>query len=572
MPQLIAAIIVIYLLYLLVRYVVIPIVIAIVMFIVAVVTFSATVVSILAVILAIIGAGGGGVVSLYSFITAVRKNLRKRHLPAGHCSPTDKKYEEHSHEQYFYWNGDWHRNLKAIIRDTVKGNWDYVAKCWKWVAKGWWGWVAAKFCAGIPACIFIVAGAFVFLPIFFVPYVLVTVFMWLLVNVVSLEMHWLERIFLKIHGLSLTCPECSRKVDLPIYRCPSCKREQKRLLPTNRYGAIYRICACGEHLPTSRFFGRNQLPAYCNHEEERIESGTPILEKCREKWPKPLDRHAQNVKPATIMFLGGPRSGKTRLYHTILSMLLKGYRLENGDPQPPLYQSPTRKWERRLSAESLQKLDGPNGIHQAYRISHSETTQKDDDEMLKAFCVDLKRRRWKFFRRLHIYDVAGEYFDEMEELKKLKYYEHLRAAAVLVVDPFAIHDLRSEYEAAGGTLPEQASEMSPMEALNRWRNTMESHFPGIARQFCCAIVINKTDTPLFHEVTGLSAGATHKECIAFLGQRYGMGNLLQMVEDNFREHQCFAVSITPGQSDGQEPCPIGLENMIDWLLQKTVTQ
>src|SRR5574341_182299 len=138
---------------------------------------------------------------------------------------------------------------------------------------------------------------------------------WLLRLVEYARMAW--------NRISLRCPhgECYKTIAIPIYQCPNCGSEHKRLIPGS-YGLFGRRCQCETtYLRTMFLLGRNKLPNCCPH--------------CR----RPLNELIGIVRNLHIPIVGGAAAGKT-------SFLMANMR--------DLYQ---RKWKGEIGLEFPEKKD-----------------------------------------------------------------------------------------------------------------------------------------------------------------------------------------------------------------------
>lgn len=467
---------------------------------------------------------------------------------------------EYAVESYFYWNGDWIKNFWKICSETVKHNFSDAGRCID--PTGWkFPWVLFKLLFGLIVAVLAIACTFVFLPLLFIPFLVFFLLAFTLYTVVAMELNVFERIYLSLFGLKTICPRCSEHIKLPYYGCPnSChnpgtgKRHlQKRLIPTMRYGAFYRVCGneqCKEHLPTSRFFGRNALPAFCPN--------------CNE----PLDDKSQSVIPMTLALIGGPKSGKTMITMDIAELLLR-----------PTFSAVQGSGRDEVSFGGLSTRWGwhvnlPDKFHQEVKRWHDSFVHGHNimstqvREYTEAVCVDVKSSGWGYGKRLFIYDPPGESFEEVARLVKYDYYKHLRGA-IFVIDPFSIPGIVNSFRARNLWTPElEASRCSvmPEDSLDRWLISMERDHKGISKKASCAIIINKTDIAGFSDVSGLRVGASEQDCLAFM-EKYDLGNFTSKVADNFRSYRYFSVSANGIRNSNQPYAPQGLDEVIGWLLK-----
>lgn len=446
------------------------------------------------------------------------------------------KKDEPAIRSYFYYKGDWLYNLQDICKETSLRNISSAHDYWN---------NAVLTCQNVKygskllyfkaiflalSALSILLGTVVFLPILLVVFVSIVVFIWLIYNMIAVEMNLLEQLFLKFHGLFILCRHCNRKIALPVYKCPNCGAEHQRLLPTTKYGAFYRICSqCGEYIPTSRFFGRNSLPAICPFED------------CRQ----PLN--SEDAVPVTIAIIGGPSVGKSFIQMDMTVLMIKTLLSRIG-------------WQHKIASEDESRIsllieNFDKGIQPASTI----------DQMVKALCMDVKSPKWAFPKRLYLYDPPGESFLNTKKLAGYNYYQHLRSA-IFVIDPFAIDMVAKEFhDKLTSNSSIRISGMSPDESLERWLISMEKDHNGIAKNAVCAVVINKTDAFDFEKLTGLKTGASDEDCRRFL-EKYECSNLMGQIEHSFKKCRFFAISAI-GRNQTGSFSPEGLDEVITWLLQ-----
>jgi hypothetical protein len=108
---------------------------------------------------------------------------------------------------------------------------------------------------------------------------------------------------LLLRGIRMHCPNCSRRVGYPSYRCPACDAWHHDIRP-GRYGVLQRWCSCGQQrMPTLLLLGSHRMPAYCPHCEVQLadSSGT--------------------AAELTLPILGAAGAGKTRLMTALVMAL-----------------------------------------------------------------------------------------------------------------------------------------------------------------------------------------------------------------------------------------------------------
>lgn len=241
MGYIIAAIVVIYLLYLLVRYVLAPI---------AGVLFMITMA---------LSLGYSLFTSLRSLITAL-----VRHRDP-YTTYVDKSPAASSGIKRNYFFGPGYHQLAVTVKnafslqkkylETLK-NWKDIHTDHSWFVDMWiyifYG--AAVFCTSVLG--FTWMGIFSLL----LSVVLITGMCGFYVFFMSL---WAaDRLILAYKAIQSRCPRCKRISVVPTFICPDCGTEHKHLTP-GPYGILARKCSCGKRLATTYFSGRSKYTAAC---------------------------------------------------------------------------------------------------------------------------------------------------------------------------------------------------------------------------------------------------------------------------------------------------------------------
>ena len=375
----------------------------------------------------------------------------------------------------------------------------------------------------------ILLATIVYLPILTVFFTVLYLLIWMMYVSMTLEMRILEWLIIKVHGLFNICRHCHQRIDIPIYRCPKCGTEYSKLISSVKFGPFFRRCRCGEYLPASRFFGRNELPSICPHPN------------CRRSL------QSRDVVPVSIAVLGGPSVGKS---HFMMDAL---YLLKN-EVLPRMHRTCNIPSADKPIVDSLIRL---------YELGMSP--QGTRDSMIEAICLEMKAATWAFPQRLYLYDPPGESFKDSKKVSSHRYYQNMKAA-VLIIDPFTLDAVLADYQRYGiAHTMMQRGAMSPEESLERWLISMERDFSGIVKHSSCAVVINKTDEPSFAKIAGLKAGAPNARCRDFL-RRYDCDNLVNTLESHFKRVEFFAVSSVGTGGNGTPFKPEGVDEVLRWLM------
>lgn len=492
--------------------------IAIVLYIVyVIVCFTALIAAAVLGLAAVIGLLWGVCRSTYNFCVALKENLFTR----------SGQIVDNSYVSFFDFSGDGFRNIGRVCKKTYARNMRDLFHQ-RGASSGCFATVT-RFVFKAFHFIAILLATIVYLPILTVFFTVLYLLIWMMYVSMTLEMRILEWLIIKVHGLFNICRHCHQRIDIPIYRCPKCGTEYSKLISSVKFGPFFRRCRCGEYLPASRFFGRNELPSICPHPN------------CRRSL------QSQDVVPVSIAVLGGPSVGKS---HFMMDAL---YLLKN-EVLPRMHRTCNIPSADKPIVDSLIRL---------YEMGMPP--QGTRDSMIEAICLEMKAATWAFPQRLYLYDPPGESFKDSKKVSSHRYYQNMKAA-VLIIDPFTLDAVLADYQRYGiAHKMMQRGAMSPEESLERWLISMERDFSGIVKHSSCAVVINKTDEPSFAKIAGLKAGAPSARCRDFL-RRYDCDNMVNTLEGHFKRVEFFAVSSVGTGGNGTPFKPEGVDEVLRWLM------
>ena len=197
--------------------------------------------------------------------------------------------------------------------------------------------------------------------------------------------------------------------------CVSCGEKHTKLTP-GKYGTFYRICNCGENLPTHCFTKRGHLDAECPN--------------CG------ISLKGTDSRPICIPIIGGRSSGKTA-YITAFSYDF----IEKVAPRNGL--------EIRHYNKEMEKFY-KDEICNDYLGGTTRMTKTELDlqqASTKAFNFIVRNNKLNPDRLIQIYDVAGESFvDNTENEEQLQYkYCH---GIIFMLDPLSIPEVRNRLDDA----------------------------------------------------------------------------------------------------------------------------
>lgn len=215
-----------------------------------------------------------------------------------------------------------------------------------------------------------------------------------------------DALFAKVYRSQASCPKGYHVMDRPAYSCTQCGGLHRDIRPSRR-GAVFRVCICGERLPTGVLRAAWQLTSVCQFCGEETHRGSAVLRDVR------------------VPVFGEPNAGKTRL-------ILAGFH------------------ELTLSAQGqgvdLEFADDSTRQRMEFGREHlaaDHRTDKTQWELSPALSCRLGSGTTGAL--LHAFDAAGERFRGGESHDALRFLDEGHTL-VFVVDPFAVPLVRELVE------------------------------------------------------------------------------------------------------------------------------
>jgi hypothetical protein len=499
-----------------------------------------------------IGVAAAVCVVLYNYLRTIWSELVQGRGWQDSPTGSEPAYRQYYFRKAFYDYGQvvrrsWELNDKAARWMLAKGVWCFSGM------KGWFLWPLGLSIFASTALGAVFAGA-AYLVFGLVHLLIVAVLAvgaacagLLLRAVESLRMIW-QRIF-------FVCPNsmCYRKISLPIYVCPKCGAQHKRLVPGS-YGIVFRICRCGTRLPTLYILGKSRMPSICPHEG------------CH----RPLPARAGMMRNLHFPLVGGAAAGKTSF------LMANMCELQQRAERNELRLTFTEQRFQRMFDKSRASFS---------RGMLLDKTAEDSPDAFTVNFTDGKGRR----RLLYIYDAAGELFQRMDRMRTHEYYEYTHGILFLL-DPFSIARVRVDFagqlRSAGDHVKPSAEK--PQDVYDRMITTLEelSRAKGGYRRIPLAVVITKADAfNLARQIEtagsrvhadGENGGGGHRpldpesRAVRQWLMDYGEGNLVRNVEQNFKKFRYFHCSSLGRLPDGST-APFNPEGVLDpltWLLSQ----
>ena len=491
---------VVYLIYLLVRYVILPIA------------------SVAGVITLVVSAGYGLIVSLISFIKSLSNNL------SPYATYVDKHADISAGIRRNYCFGPGFHQISEIVKGAFENLTEYRTKltAWKnrairhkWIIDMWiyLGYGFAIFCAQVLGFIWISAFSVTLSSAIIIGMVVFFLFFSIL---------WLtDRIVLILKSIHSRCPNCKRKSVIPVFICPTCGLEHKKLVP-GPYGVFKRKCTCGAMLSTTFIGGRSEYEAHCPF------CGTELLSSSSQQYG--------------IQLVGGIGTGKT----TFLAAFWHEY----------------KDWLNRRHDITFEATpaDAFADLEEWFNTGKSESTLETNANMYSV----IHTTGPKTSVQMTIYDIAGEAFDfsgSDTQQQQFRYCEGF----LLVVDPTATPNYVSD------TI---TNFISSLDEVKGKRTTKAASVP-------VAVIITKSDLhkkeiglpyiratykPMTDSEVQLSFEQHQNEiCRAFLYD-HGYGNAINLIEAEFSNIRYFPVSAMGHTTEDGQYEPWGVMEPVFWLM------
>lgn len=447
------------------------------------------------------------------------------------------KIKENAQKGYFFGQG--YIDLINVFKDAWDYNKESADNLWDKDNDSWFylNIVVALIIKILGPICFIVVSLIYFLilaTVFIGTYIIYS-FIWII-----------DKIYLIRKKIFTACPHCTSKSSIPHYICPKCGEVHKRLIP-GPYGILKRKCLCGEKLGATFFSGRRKLVAVC-----------PI---CSRGFK------ANEATPICIPVIGAPSVGKTCYIFSSVKGLIDDV-------------APQKMWE----IEFANKKDEYEYEKFNRDFKSGIPPRKTADMEPVAFNFFLKNPNWNPEKLIYLYDVAGEVFEESDNIEIQQQYKYCHGI-IFVIDPLSIPQVAERFKRNGDLDKYRVSVKDLNDTFDLLINSLERVYGIKSNKLIdipCSIVINKTDAydlennigeialnnyKLNHNTKKLNDEQIYTEiCKKFLVDN-GAGNFVRNLESKFREYSIFTCSAL-GHAENKEFKPIRITNPLMWILKK----
>ncbi len=467
--------------------------------------------------------------------------------------------DEPAYKQYFFRRA--FLDLRDILIDSGQPQKDIGGEIAWAISQGSCLEAAIWIAIGAPACVVAIAVKVAFA----VTFAAIILTMVILNCVLMLVVRLAELGLITYHRFINHCPACYERFALPVYECP-CGARHKRLLP-GTYGIFHRKCRCRKKLATSYLFGRQRIDSFCPHCGCRLEGEDPTL------------------RPVLLPVVAGRSSGKTS-YQVALLMRLQERR-KQGEIDLAF-----------VSSDDQYKYDAAVSMFRSGQLL-PQTLERVPKALQLNFSVKAKgepalgKVRGKKVR-LHLFDAAGEAYQDEQHMAQLKFLSHCHSVMMLI-DPLSIESARQRYaqEMKTDLADVNPSDVNPEDVYDRLLEFLERNGVRVIGRkvpLPLAVVVTKRDAFGLPDEIGQGALANLQQVADLqtaqkrqpahridpspivrqwlLDQE--LTGVVSKIESQFQSYRYFSCSVfgrPPSKFAGQPFEPEGVEAPFAWLLQ-----
>ena len=469
----------------------------------------------------------------YAFFTSIRSfatSLIDHKNP--YTTYADKSLDAPSGTKRNYFFGPGFHQIEITIKEAFSLQKSHLEtlKAWKnrHIGYPWYRdiWIWIFYCAAL-FCTFVLGFAWMAVFSFVLSIVIITGMCGFYIYFTSL---WsIDRLLLAFKSIQSRCPRCKRISVVPVFVCPGCGMEHRKLTP-GPYGILERRCTCGMRLSTTYFSGRSEYKAIC-----------PFCT---------AELATSDAKQFGIQLVGGVSTGKT----TFLAAFWHEY------------------IARIKSVRSISITAAPESAFAELEYWFQNGDSSSTTETNAIMYSLIHRFSGKTIVQMTIYDIAGEAFASLSSDNQQQQFRYCEGI-IFVIDPTAKPTDVSE------TFSSFLNEFSGLKGKS---STKISDVPVV-------VMISKAD--LYKREIGLpKIRATHNSgahkfadtngktsmeqtrcgiCRDFL-VNHGFSNTVNLIDSDFCNVQFFAASAMGHPSTpGKKYEPWGVMEPVVWLLQQS---
>lgn len=327
----------------------------------------------------------------------------------------------------------------------------------------------------------------------------------------------------RLRRASGSCQTCYHVSLLPAFPCDGCGRVHRDIRP-GWLGAARRRCVCGVVLPTTVLRAARRLQTSCPNCLAPLRPGAAVHRDIR------------------LPVFGPVSAGKTRLVHAGL-LALRDQAAAVGASVD------------FVDAESKQAFE-----HGTEIISGgADTVKTPAGQLPTAITAEITVARRKAL--LHVFDAAGEFYIDRGDNSELLFLDHAQGL-VFVVDPFSIPWVQDGLGALGQIMLARANAAvdDPEQVYHVTASRLRDYGVHTSRQRL-AIAVVKADLLLDLP----PARELRADRVRDWLQEAGLDNLVLAAERDFAEVRYFLVASVPGGPAGNQ---VSAANPFLWLMAR----
>jgi GTPase SAR1 family protein len=347
---------------------------------------------------------------------------------------------------------------------------------------------------------------------------------------IMFTMLWgIDRIVLAVKSIQSRCPNDKRISVVPVFICPNCGIEHKKLTP-GPYGVFHIKCTCNTQLPTTFINGRSELKAICPY------CATELA--------------ASGASQYGIQLVGGVSAGKTTFLAAFWHLFLE-----------------QQKKQQDVSNEVF-PIDAFNELEHWYQKGLSSATSETNANMYSV----IHKRKNKTPYQMTIYDIAGEAFTRLGSSIQQQQFNYCKGL-VFVIDPTAspnnVNDTCSGF-------------ISEFKGLKGKHSVKISNIPVVIIISKADLYANEIGLPVINDLHRSNPNRFSKDgiqgnleitrnevCREFL-TNHKYENIINLLEGEYLNLQYFPVSaIGHTAVSGQPYQPWGVMEPVMWLISQT---
>ena len=472
----------------------------------------------------ILSAGYAFFISLRSFVKSLQTHINP------YSTYVDKSSMARSGIKRNYFFGPGFHQITVIINKTLEFQEEYLSslRAWKAIPRSKWVGIftnvfyyVAALCTNIFGFVWIVIFSILLSAILIVG---VTIFF-----VFFASLWIIDRLGLMLRSIHSRCPHCKRLSIIPMFVCPEndCGKQHEKLTP-GPYGVLKRKCLCKNQMATTYFSGRSKYKAVCPFCSSELA--------------------ASDAQQFGIQLVGGISAGKT----TFLASFWHEYLL------------------KIKSVESVSTIVTPESAFEELENWFENGRSSATTEVNATMYSVLHRIENSTSIQMTIYDIAGEAFEYQTNDIQQQQFQYCEGLIIIIdptADPIytaeTISNFTREFMSLKGKHATKTSDV-PVAVMITKADLYKRKIglPKIKAVF-------KKDAHKYVDGEGIPKfeNVQNELCREFL-REHKFDNAINLIEGEFSNIQYYAVSAMGHSLTGEKYEPWGVLEPVIWLLKQ----